>query len=220
MAILMKDKFEALEKEMQARFDQLKANEEELNKIFIELYGLEDELDYRVEDKDISVSRANRVRETKSFLSYFIGCLMGRYSLDQEGLAYAGGEWNPDLYHSFTPTADGIVTFTDEGVLNDEVDTYTRLKEFLTVVYGGETLQENLLWIAEGLGKKAIESAESAIRGYFLKDFFKDHLKTYKNRPIYWMIDSGKANGMKSLVYLHRYAPHTLGLALNNHLKF
>lgn len=199
------------------RFQKLKTNEEMLNSIFIKIYGLSQELTSEIDDEELlkSIRKAEYKRDTRSFLSYFIGCLLGRYSLDMDGIAFAGGEYDSGNYQSFIPVSDGIVTFTDEKILADDV--YERLKQFLVVIYGAETLGENLAWIAEGLGQKASQTAESTIRGYFIKDFYKDHLKIYKNRPIYWMIDSGKANGMKSLVYLHRYAPHTLGLVQNNH---
>lgn len=197
-------------------FTQLKSNEEELNHIFIELYGLGDELTIEVPDTEITIRKSDRRRDTKSFLSFFIGCWLGRYSLDVEGLVYTGGVWNETKYSTFQPSHDGIVTFTDEKVLQDEYDVYERLKEFLTVIYGEDTLQENLAWIAENLGQKS-ESVEKTIRNYFVKNFAKDHIQLYQKRPIYWPIDSGKENGMKSFVYLHRYTPQTMGLAMNNH---
>ncbi|PFM63669.1 SAM-dependent methyltransferase [Bacillus cereus] len=198
-------------------FKVLKSNEEELNKIYINTYGLERELIPYINDKEITLRLANREKDTKLFLSYFIGCWLGRYSLDFEGLAYAGGEWDTSRYDTFIPSEDGIVTFTDEKVLPDTQDVYERLKQFLIVIYSEETLEENLVWIAESLGKKETETVESSIRNYFIKDFEKDHIQMYQKRPIYWLIASGKQKGMQSLVYLHRYTPQTLGLAMQNH---
>lgn len=210
MATLIKDKFEAWEKEAQARFDQLKANEEELNKIFIELYGLQDELDYHVEDKDVSVSLANRERDIKSLISYAIGCMFGRYSLDEEGLIFAGGEFDMSRYAKFKPDADNILLITDtEYFQNDESDLLNKFVEFVEVVYGKETLEENLDYIADTLTGSG--SSREIIRKYLLTKFYADHLKTYKKRPIYWQFDPGKAHGFKALMYLHRYDESQLG---------
>ena len=210
MAILIKDKFEAWQKEAQDRFDQLKANEEELNKIFIELYGLQDELDYHVDDKEVSVSLADRERDIKSLISYAIGCMFGRYSLDEEGLIFAGGEFDMSRYKKFKPDEDNILLITDnEYFQSDESDIMTRFVEFITVVYGKETLEENLDYIADvlpGSGK-----SRDKIRKYFMSKFFTDHMATYKKRPIYWQFDSGKANGFKALMYLHRFDENLLG---------
>ena len=195
------------------RFNQLKANEEELNRIFIEIYGLQDELNPEVEDKDVTVRRADLQRDIKSLLSYAVGCMFGRYSLDVEGLTYAGGEWDSSKYQSFIPDADNIIPITDEEYLED--DLVSRLFEFLKVVYGEHTLEENLDFIAKALGNKG-DSSREIIRNYFLNDFFKDHCQTYSvtgsgKRPIYWLFDSGKNNGFKALIYLHRYNADTIG---------
>lgn len=204
MAILIKDKFEAWEKEAQARFDQLKANEEELNKIFIDLYGLQDELDYRVDDKEVSVSKADRERDIKSLISYAIGCMFGRYSLDEEGLVFAGGEFDSDRYVKFKPVKDNILLITDDDYFqNEDADIMHKLIEFLTVVYGKETLEENLQYIADSL--PGIGLSRQVIRAYLIKKFYADHLKTYKKRPIYWQFESGKNGAYKALMYLHRY---------------
>lgn len=194
--------------ECKERFEKLKANEEELNRIFIDIYGLQDELTPEVEDKDVTVRKADLQRDIKSLLSYAVGCMFGRYSLDMEGLAYAGGDWDESKYKTFLPDADAIIPITDEEYLEDDV--VIRLCSWLSAVYGKETLEENLDFIAKALGTKGNSSRE-IIRSYFLKDFFKDHCKIYQKRPIYWLIDSGKQNGFKALIYLHRYTPDTIG---------
>ena len=195
------------------RFEKLKANEEELNRIFIDIYGLQDELTPEVEDKDVTVRKADLQRDIKSLLSYAVGCMFGRYSLDVEGLAYAGGEWDSSKYQSYIPDADNVIPITDEEYLNDDI--VSRLCAWLKVVYGADTLEANLDYIAKALGNKGSTSRE-IIRNYFLNDFFKDHCQTYSvtgsgKRPIYWLFDSGKQNGFKALVYLHRYTPDTIG---------
>ena len=195
------------------RFNQLKANEEELNRIFIDIYGLQEELTPEVEDKDVTVRKADLQRDIKSLLSYAVGCMFGRYSLDVEGLAYAGGEWDSSKYQSYIPDADNVIPITDEEYLDDDI--VSRLCDWLKVVYGADTLEANLDYIAKALGNKGSTSRE-IIRNYFLNDFFKDHCQTYSvtgsgKRPIYWLFDSGKQNGFKALVYLHRYTPDTIG---------
>jgi len=195
------------------RFNQLKANEEELNRIFIDIYGLQDELTPEVEDKDVTVRKADLQRDIKSLLSYTVGCMFGRYSLDVEGLAYAGGEWDSSKYQRYIPDADNVIPITDEEYLDDDI--VSRLCDWLKVVYGADTLEANLDYIAKALGNKGSTSRE-IIRNYFLNDFFKDHCQTYSvtgsgKRPIYWLFDSGKQNGFKALVYLHRYTPDTIG---------
>ena len=194
--------------ECEGRFNQLKANEEELNRIFIDIYGLQDELTPEVEDKDVTIRKADLQRDIKSLLSYAVGCMFGRYSLDTEGLAYAGGDWDENKYQTFLPDVDGILPITDEEYLEDDI--ISRLCSWLKVVYGENTLEQNLDFIAKALGGRGNSSRE-IIRNYFLKDFFKDHCKTYQKRPIYWLFDSGKQNGFKALVYLHRYTPDTIG---------
>ena len=199
--------------ECDARFNQLKVNEEELNRIFIDIYGLQDELTQEVEDKDVTVRKADLQRDIKSLLSYAVGCMFGRYSLDVEGLAYAGGEWDSSKYQSYIPDADNVIPITDEEYLDDDI--VSRLCAWLKAVYGADTLEANLDYIAKALGNKGSTSRE-IIRNYFLNDFFKDHCQTYSvtgsgKRPIYWLFDSGKQNGFKALVYLHRYTPDTIG---------
>ena len=205
--------FTRWQKECDDRFNRLKSNEEELNRIFIDIYGLHDELTPEVEDKDVTVRKADLQRDIKSLLSYAVGCMFGRYSLDVEGLAYAGGEWDSSKYQSYIPDADNVIPITDEEYLDDDI--VSRLCAWLKAVYGADTLEENLDYIAKALGNKGSTSRE-IIRNYFLNDFFKDHCQTYSvtgsgKRPIYWLFDSGKQNGFKALVYLHRYTPDTIG---------
>jgi hypothetical protein len=218
--------YKAWSLECNARFDQLKSNEKELNRIFIDIYGLQDELTPEVEEKDVTVARIYDTKEEipesmkgnnyvltkcdviKSLLSFAVGCMFGRYSLDVSGLAYAGGEWDDSKYSSFIPDKDNIIPITDEEYFKDDI--VGRFVEFVKAVYGEETLEENLDFIANALGNKGSTSRE-VIRNYFLNDFFKDHCKTYKKRPIYWLFDSGKQNGFKALIYLHRYNENTIG---------
>jgi len=198
--------FTEWENECTERFNRLKANEEELNRIFIDIYGLGDELSPEVEDKYVSIAKADRTRDIKSFLSYAVGCLFGRYSLDYDGLAFAGGDWDDSRYKTVTPDDDNIIPIMDEDYFPD--DLTGRFIGFLSALYGAETLEENLTFIAESLGKKG--TSREVIRNYFMNDFYKDHAKMYKKRPIYWLFTSGKQNGFKALVYLHRYNPDTV----------
>jgi hypothetical protein len=199
---LISTKYAAWEREAAERFDTLKANEEELNRIFIDIYGLSDELTPEVADKDVTVRRADLGREIRSFISYAVGCMFGRYSLDMEGLAFAGGEWDAAKYTSFIPDKDNILPISDDEYFDDDI--VGRFVDFVRVVYGAETLEENLKFIADALGGKG--TPREVIRGYFLNGFYADHLKIYQKRPIYWLFDSGKKNGFKALVYLHRYS--------------
>ena len=212
--------FTQWQSECDDRFNQLKANEEELNRIFIDIYGLQDELTPEVEDKDVTVRKADLQRDIKSLLSYAVGCMFGRYSLDVEGLAYAGGEWDSSKYQSYIPDADNVIPITDEEYLDDDI--VSRLCAWLKAVYGADTLEANLDYIAKALGNKGSTSRE-IIRNYFLNDFFKDHCQTYSvtgsgKRPIYWLFDSGKQNGFKALIYMHRYNADTSGLVRADYL--
>lgn len=206
------------------RFDQLKANEEELNRIFIDIYGLQDELTPEVADKDVTVHKIfdskddvpetmkgskyirTKYDEVTSFISYAVGCIFGRYSLDVDGLAYAGGNWDNSKYTTFAADKDSIIPISDDEYFNDDI--VNRLVNFVKVVYGEDTLQENLKFIADALGGKG--HPKEVIRNYFLNKFYKEHCKTYQKRPIYWLFDSGKKNGFKCLVYMHRYQPDTI----------
>lgn len=223
MSTHLADKYQAWKQETLDRFNQLKANEEELNRIFIDIYGLQDELTPEVADKDVTVYRIidepnEEERKMRyvlskrdaivSLLSYAVGCMLGRYSLDVEGLAFAGGEWDDSKYTSFQPDRDNVLPITDEDFFADDI--VTRFVAWVKAAYGVETLETNLDFVADALGGKGSDSRK-VIRAYFLNDFYKDHLKTYKKRPIYWLFDSGKANGFKALIYLHRYNEDTLG---------
>ena len=214
MGKLIADKYAAWEQECEARFQQLKSNEEELNRIFIDIYGLQDELTPEVEDKDVTVRKADLQREIKSLISYAVGCMFGRYSLDVEGLVYAGGEWDASKYSSFQPDKDGILPICDDEYFADDI--VGRFVEFVKTVYGDDTLEENLKFVAGALGGKG--SPREVIRKYFLNDFFVDHCKTYQKRPIYWLFDSGKKNGFKCLIYLHRYRPDTIARIRTDYL--
>ena len=209
----------------------LKHNEEELNKIFIDIYGLNDELTPEVDEKDITIRNEDKERDIKSFISYAVGCMFGRYSLDKDGLIYAGGYFD-NIYQkykkadggwagsslsnykylndngneielSFEVDNDNIIPITDEAYFSDDI--VERFKTFIKTVYGDNTFNENMDFIAETLGKKGTETSEETIRRYFVNDFFNDHVKMYQKRPIYWLLDSGKKNGFKALVYMHRY---------------
>ena len=226
MSKLISDKYVQWKEECEQRFLKLKENEEELNRIFIDIYGLNDELTPDVADKDLTVHRvydskddvpesmkgSNYVRtlhdEIVSLVSYAVGCMFGRYSLDVDGLAYAGGEWDESKYKTFIPDADNCIPITDEEYFEDDI--VGLFCAWLKKVYGEDTLEENLDFIANELGNKGKTSRE-VIRNYFLTDFIKDHIKTYQKRPIYWLFDSGKQNGFKALVYMHRWNADTIG---------
>lgn len=198
--------FDQWKTECDDRFNQLKANEEELNRIFIDSYGLQDELTPEVEDKDVTVRKADLGRDIRSFISYAVGCMFGRYSLDVDGLAYAGGEWDTGKYASFAADKDNIIPICDDEYFEDDI--VGLFVKFVKTVYGADTLDENLKFIADALGGKG--QPKDVIRNYFLSDFYSDHCKIYQKRPIYWLFDSGKKNGFKALIYMHRYQPDTI----------
>lgn len=202
----VEESYAVWETECNDRFNQLKASEEELNRIFIEIYGLQDELTSEIEDKDVTVRKAELTRDIKSFISYSVGCMFGRYSLDIKGLAFAGGEWDASKYSSYPADTDNIIPICDDEYFEDDI--VGRFVKFVETVYGKETLEENLKFIADALGGKG--SPKDIIRNYFLNNFFSDHCKTYQKRPIYWLFDSGKKNGFKCLIYMHRYQPDTI----------
>ena len=205
---LIKKEFEKWEEESIARFIKLKSNEEELNRIFIEIYGLNEEQNPKIEDNEITIRRADLSTDIRSLISYAIGCIFGRYSLDTESIVYAGGKWNELSYSEYIPDKDNIIPITDEGYFQDDI--IDRFVSFIKVVYGHETLESNLDFIAEALGNNG-NSSRDVIRNYFIKDFFKEHCQMYQKRPIYWLFDSGKQNGFKALVYMHRYDENTIG---------
>jgi len=207
--------FEQWQLECDNRFMYLKNNEEELNRIFIEICELQNELIPEVENNNVTVHKADLSREIRSFISYAVGCMFGRYSLDEEGLIYAGGEWISNRYKTFLPDEDNCIPITDEEYFSDDI--VGRFVEFVKTVYGAETLEENLDFIANALENKGDTSRE-VIRNYFLKDFYTDHLKVYQKRPIYWLFDSGKQNGFKALIYMHRYDADTVGRVRTDYL--
>ena len=188
------------------RFKKLWENEEKLNQLFANIYGLENDLTPEVEEKDISIRRADMRRDVKSLISYAVGCMFGRFSLDAPGLVYAGEAWDVSKYKTFEPDKDGIIPICDDEYFEDDI--VGRFVKFVEVVYGKDTLEENLRFIADALGGKG--SSREVIRSYFINDFYSDHLKVYQKRPIYWLFDSGKKNGFKCLIYMHRYQPDTI----------
>ena len=242
------------ENECNERFNQLKANEEELNRIFIDIYGLQDELTQEVEDKDVTVRKADLQRDIKSLVSYAVGCMFGRYSLDEEGLVLAGQPFEAHFFEAsapvcgtgfagapgasvpigefyyktdegvkkctYNPDKDNIIPICDEEYFSDDI--VSRFCEWVKIVYGEKSLETNLDFIAKALGNKGNTSRE-VIRNYFLNDFFKDHCNIYSvtgagKRPIYWMFDSGKQNGFKALIYMHRYDADTVGRVRTDYL--
>lgn len=203
---LLAERYKQWEQACNNRFSKLKANEEELNRIFIDIYGLQDELTPEVEDKDVTVRKADLQRDIRSLVSYAVGCMFGRYSLDTPGLAYAGGEWDDSKYTTFLPDEDAILPICGDEYFDDDI--VGRFVEFIATVFGREPLEENLQFIADALGGRG--SSREIIRNYFLTGFYADHVKTYQKRPIYWLFDSGKKNGFKCLVYMHRYRPDTI----------
>ena len=206
MGTLISNKYTAWEQECESRFQKLKANEEELNRIFIDIYGLQDELTPEVEDKDVTVRRADLTREIKSLISYAVGCLFGRYSLDVKGLAYAGGEWDASKYKTIIPDADNVIPICDDDYLPDDLTGL--IVDFVAKVYGEDTLEENLKFIADALGGKG--TPREVIRNYLLNGFYTDHCRIYQKRPIYWLFSSGKKNSFKALVYMHRWERTTV----------
>jgi len=201
--------FENWSEECNTRYFQCKENEAELNRIFIEMYGFQREMGSKVDDRDVSIRKASLQRDVKSYLAFAVGCMFGRYSLDVDGLVYAGGNWDQRKYNTFIPDIDNCIPITDENYFGDDI--VGRFVDFIRCSYGSEKLEENLDFVAKALDANGSSSRE-VIRNYFVKDFFKDHMKTYQKRPIYWIYDSGKENGFKALVYMHRYLPDTTGM--------
>lgn len=207
----IEEAFDNWEKACDHRFNSLKANEEQLNKLFIDIYGLGDELSPDEDDKEVSVRKADLKRDIESLLSYAVGCMFGRYSIDAEGLCYAGGEWDASKYKTIIPDSDNIIPICDDDYFDDDI--VGKLVSFIRKVYGEETLEQNLRFIADALGGKG--TSREVIREYFINSFFSHHCDTYAvtgsgRRPIYWLFSSGKKNGFKALVYMHRYQPDLL----------
>ena len=212
---LIRDAFQYWKRISELRFQTVKNNELKQNYNFIQSYNLENEFLNEVNDGDITVRKADLQRDIRSFVSYAVGCMFGRYSLDEEGLIYAGGEWDSSRYKTFIPDEDNCIPITDEEYFSD--DMVGRFVEFVKTVYGEDTMEKNLDFIAKALGNKGDTSRE-VIRNYFLKDFYADHLKVYQKRPIYWLFDSGKENGFKALIYMHRYDADTVGRVRTDYL--
>lgn len=212
----VEDSFNKWKEYKQEQFNKLKANEKELNRLFIEIYGLQDEMTPDVDDKDITVRKADEVREIESLMSYAIGCMLGRYSLDKKGLVFAGGEFNKDNYKTFKADDDAIIPILSEHYFSDDITE--RFKKFIKIAFGDKYYEENLEYIASVLGKKNNETADDTIRNYFLKDFYNDHVKMYQKRPIYWLFSSKNGN-FNALIYLHRYNKDTVNRILNNYLR-
>ncbi|EOS8024697.1 restriction endonuclease, partial [Enterococcus faecium] len=183
----------------------------------IDKYNLSNELRTELEVPNLTLRTVTRGETVTSFIHYSIGIIFGRYSLDEDGLIFAGGEWDPSRYQKFKPDADNVLLITDEEYFKDsQIDIVNRFIDFVEITFGKETLEENLQFIADTLGGKG--TSREIIRRYFVQDFYKDHLKTYSNRPIYWQLDSGKQNGFKALMYLHRYTPDQLGKVRTEYL--
>lgn len=212
----VQDCFNKWKEYKQEQFNKLKANEEELNRLFIEIYGLQDEMTPEVDDKDITVRKADEIREIESLMSYAVGCMFGRYSLDEKGLIYAGGEFNKDNYKTFEADDDAIIPILSEHYFSDDITE--RFKNFIKIAFGDKYYEENLEYIASVLGKKSNETVDATIRNYFSKDFYNDHVKMYQKRPIYWLFSSKNSN-FNVLIYLHRYNKDTVNRILNNYLR-
>lgn len=211
MGILISDKYKKWTDECQLRYSKLIKNEERLNQLVANYYGLQNEVSFEVKQEDVSVSLADVERDIKSLISYAVGCMFGRYSLDFDGVIYAGGQWDSSKYRTFLPDADGIIPICDDEYFDDDiVGLFIR---FIDVVYGTDTREQNLEFIASALNGKG--SPREVIRNYFISFFYVDHCNTYSiagsgKRPIYWLFDSGKKNGFKCLIYIHRYQPDTI----------
>ncbi len=209
--------FARWEAQSEAAFRELQRLEEENNRYWIEAYGLGDELTPEVPDDQITIRRADLGRDVRSLLSYAVGCMMGRYSLDEPGLIHAGQPFDAGRHTTFAADRDGILPVTTDAYFDDDVTA--RFREFLRVAFGPETLDANMDWVAASLGgQKAGETAEERIRRYFAAEFMSDHIQTYKKRPIYWLFTSGKKRGFGALVYLHRYDADTLARLRTDYL--
>lgn len=202
-SVLISSAYKEWEKLCEDDFFRMKSNEEKLNKLFIELYGLEKELDPRVKEEKITIRKSDLEREFKSFISYFIGCNFGRYSLDEQGLIYAGGTFDSLRYQTIAADEDNIIPIVQGAYFEDDI--VTKFVDFVRITFSEETLEENLSFIANALGCKVNETPRETLRRYFLNNFYKDHVQTYKKRPIYWLFTSGKEKAFNCLIYMHRY---------------
>jgi hypothetical protein len=202
----LSDAYNAWNDSCKNHFIELKQSEERINQIFIALYGLKDEINETVSEKEINLRVTYKTKDIKSLISYAVGCMVGRYSLDVPGLAYAGGNWDASKYKTYPADADNIIPICDDEYFSDDI--VGRFVKFIETVYGKETLEENLKFVADALG--GIGMPRDIIRNYFLNDFYNDHCKMYQKRPIYWLFNSGKKNGFKAIIYMHRYQPDTI----------
>ena len=200
--------------------DKLKARlieqEQRLNELFIKIYSLNRVINNQIEDKSISISKRSLVTDMKDLISYAVGCMLGRYTLDQEGLCYYGGQFESSMYSIFKVSEDNILLISEDNYFRNDI--INRFVEFIKVTFGEDNLEENLKYIAEVLNPKSKDTPRQTIRNYFVKEFYNDHVKMYKNRPIYWMIDSGKQNGIKALFYMHRYDKSTIAMFRTDYL--
>src|SRR5690625_3291183 len=212
----IKSSFNQWQEFAEAQFNQLRKNEEELNRIFIDIYCLQDELTPDVEDEDVTVSKANLERDIKSFISYAVGCMLGRYSLDEDGLVYAGGEFDSDRYKTFPADENNILPILPGAYFEDDI--VNRFINFVEVTYGKDTLEENLDFIARAVGQRRNETVRETIRRYFLMNFYQDHVQTYKRTPIYWLFTSGRERAFNCLIYMHRYDKTTLSRIRTDYL--
>ena len=197
-----------------SRHLKLKENEERINYLFAQIYHLLEQVNIKVDDESVSVKVIDTSIAVRSFISFFVGCLFGRYSLDEPGIVFAGGEWDEKAYLRFKPDEDAIVPICDDDFFEDDI--VGKFIKFVEVLYGAENLENNLTCIAEMLGGKG--PSRDVIRSYFINDFYTDHLKLYQKRPIYWLFDSGKKNGFKCLIYIHRYTPEMVGRIRSDYL--
>ena len=181
--------------------DEMIDRENKNNKYFADLYGVENEMDFGCDENNISVRIPDNKNDIKTLVSYFVGCMFGRYSLDKEGVVYAGGDWDYSKYNDSIVDYDNIIPICDDEYFDDDI--VARFIKIIEFVYGSEYLEDNIKFIADSLGQKG--TAREGIRSYFLNDFYKDHVKVYQKCPIYWEFSSGKKNGFKCLVYIHRY---------------
>ena len=235
----IKESYAKLRSHWQEMTDEMQRLEEENNRIFIEAYGLEDELTPDVPLSEITLTcnphyryggkrteeelEALLLKDTmKELISYAVGCMFGRYSLDKPGLVLANqGETIDDYLEqvqktAFLPDDDNIIPVLDDEYFKDDI--VSRFKDFLKVTFGRENLSANLDFIAKALSDRSTISPEAVIRDYFIKQFYKDHLQKYKKRPIYWMFSSGKNQGFNALIYMHRYDKSTLAKMRTDYL--
>lgn len=205
-SVSLSEIYKEWEMESFVKIRKQKEREERLNLIFLELYGLKEEMSPNIDEKDITMAYPDLRKDICALISYAVGCMFGRYSLDESGMIYAGGTWNDEKYRTFIPDKDAIIPITDDEYFQDDI--VERFVNFMGKAFGEVNLEDNLQFVANALGGKG--SSREIIRNYFINDFYSDHVKMYQKRPIYWLFDSGKKNGFKCLIYIHRYQPDTI----------